>query len=337
VNQITIAYLGQNYVVPLTTDPSAFYIKSTVGTPITVDAGTAANLFGAEKAVLLLENLHNNAGIDSLYADWNNVITSTGTTLALEGAANALAGVTGSLIVSAITGGTAVATIAVGAAKAIGPALIGLTPSVADLALVSTLFSEAKNLLSGADSAYQGFLSGESPIQFETIRSTINDTLLALGIGNAATEASQEIPGVNDSVLDDVINFASNFIGPLVDLANETGSILNTVASSLETNILGTADIGGHIDAVNALQDQVDFGDFLTSQIAQIIKNSTYGPLTDTGLQTAANSLAGSPYVQPSTPAELYAISPPSTIDEDSGAVSFTVTRHTHPLISCET
>src|SRR5207253_193539 len=57
-NEVKIALDGVSYVVNLTSTPSAFHVKSNDGTQITVSSTVAAKLFGAEKAISVLNTLY---------------------------------------------------------------------------------------------------------------------------------------------------------------------------------------------------------------------------------------------------------------------------------------
>jgi hypothetical protein len=58
-NEIKIKLDGIDYVVNITRDPSSFYVKSASdGTKISVSPTIAANLFGAENAIIDLNRFY---------------------------------------------------------------------------------------------------------------------------------------------------------------------------------------------------------------------------------------------------------------------------------------
>lgn len=74
VQEAKIRFDGVTYVVNLTSDPNAFYIKSASnGSPIRVDLPIAAKLFGAEKAINLLNLWYQNHDANYYTSEWQTI------------------------------------------------------------------------------------------------------------------------------------------------------------------------------------------------------------------------------------------------------------------------
>jgi len=344
MDTITIAYQGQDYVVPLTTDSTQFYVQAVGGSSLTVPADVAANLFGAEKAVLLLDTLHNQQGFNDLTSDWQAVVTAAGEELASQGAEDFLAGVSGNLISVALTGGVSVeasvagtaAALAASAAKVLPDLAQSEAPSLIDLGSTSLLLSNAITLLANANSLYQNQIaSATGPIQFTTIQEAIDHTLLGFNLGTAAEQATRNIPGVSNSYWDDLEQIFTSVVSPLTDLANDIASVLSAAATLLQTKLLGNGstlqssiDVLGDLVGVGDQIDQLRFATSLLSALDDVIATSHYGPLTTNGVNAAITELLSNPSVQAGAPTNIYAITPSSPqIKETAGKATFTITR----------
>src|SRR4051812_2722296 len=76
-NEVIIGYNGSQYIVNLTVNPADFYIRSVAtGAKISVPLSTAANLFGAEKAINLLNAWFKDHGPGYYTSDWQQIANS---------------------------------------------------------------------------------------------------------------------------------------------------------------------------------------------------------------------------------------------------------------------
>jgi hypothetical protein len=318
--ELTINYGGTNYLVTLTSDPSSFRVISPAGA---VDSNTAAHLFGAEQAYSTLVKLYTVAGVTQTPTYWDNVVQSDATILGWVGASNALSSFSGLLLGGLLTDGT---TLAAQATQAFASATKSLAPSMVDIAVTAAAVQDANNLLSQATSEFDSIQTAANQgqaISYDNIENAINNTLISLYTGDAASQAASNIPGVQGNLLDDIIGFIGNAFSTFTGAVTEVGGVFNQVQSDLIGSASGTADL---IDKLGDTKDQLDFIDSLSAILTA--DTARFTPLTAAGLAQSAVSLQGNPSVSSSSHASVFSINPTSpTFNENAGTVTFTISR----------
>jgi hypothetical protein len=327
-SEIAINYNGANYVVTLTpaSDPSSFRIKSPIdGSVLQVDANTAAHLFGAEQAYSTLGRLYGVANVGQTPTVWANVLQSDANILGWVAASNALSSVSGLVLGGLLTG---VGTVASGATTTFINIAKEVGPSLSELAFTAAAVNDATNLLSQSTQQYYAIQNSinsnrNSPISYDAIKTAIDNTLISLSTGSAATQAAASIPGVQGDLLDDIIGFVGNAVGVFADAVTKVGSIFSQVQSALIGNASQTADLIGNLGDA---QDQLGF---ITSLSALLTSdNARYAALTNSGLAQSVAALQGNPVLSASSHLSVYSINPISaSISEHGGTETFTITR----------
>jgi hypothetical protein len=295
--EIEINYAGTSYVVTLTpaSAPGSFRIKSpSDGSSETVDANTAAHLFGAEQAYSLLVRMYSVANIDQTPSYWANVLQSDAQILGWSGASTVLANLSGLALGSLLTDGVS-ATSAAGSFLDIAH---NLTPSLAELTYTAAAVQDATSLLNQATNGYdaiQATLNNNrnTAISYDSIKAAADDLLIAFNTGNAATQAASQIPIVSQSSLDDVFGFVGSFIGSFTGAVKSVDSIFSAAQLSQLDNAKSATDLIGVAGDENNLGDLINSIDSVNSLLTS--DTYRYAPLTYNGLVASANALQGQP------------------------------------------
>jgi 20S proteasome alpha/beta subunit len=331
-SEIVIDYDNTNYVVTLTpaSDPSGFRVKSPIdGSLMTVDADTAAHLFGAEIAVTTLGRLYGPGQLTQIQNSWANVLDADSQIVALSAINNAAGSFSGLLLGGLFTAGAGTLVTSANAITAFTNLTEGMAPSVIELGFATAATYDATHLLnqaSGEFNAIQSALNSNrnSAISYDAIKQAIDNSLVSLATGNAASQAASNIPVINQSIWDDVFDFAGSLASSLTDGITKVTNLLGIADVTLLGNTQNAADL---IDTAGDLSDLKDYIATVSSVLAAS-DSAKFPELTDSGLVQAANALKGMASVSPSSHAPSYSITPnPTSINENAHTVTFTVTR----------
>ncbi len=322
---MAVSYNGQTYIVnPDLNTANTFRIKSPVdGSFEAVPLDVASHLFAAQSGIALLHRLYDVADVGGSPAYWTNEVNSAEQVLSLVAVNNLLGTTEGLLFTATVSGPEAVAA----APGALLDLLAGQTPATVDLAVVCSLANSATQGLDEAKNLYYATLASSTltPVDYSSIEFMVNNTIKNLAIGHAASNAAIDIPGVKQSVWDDIHDFFSSMAGAIAQAVTKTDSVFQ---ADPEIKLVGPlSDLTDQIDQIGALQDQ---NGFLQSLVNGLSGTSDYAPLSAAGLAQIASDLssAGSPAVIANTSSGLYGLTLGIvTAKESQGSASFTITR----------
>jgi T5SS/PEP-CTERM-associated repeat protein/uncharacterized repeat protein (TIGR03803 family) len=291
-----ITYGTQTYAVTLTNIAADFRISATLGGPdIQVSTDVAAHLFSAVQAIVLLRRLYANGGFGSLMASWRDVEDSVSHIVSLKNVLTGI-GTAGGLIIGAeLTGASLAGPVFLAeGANALFMDLLGATPTAINFATTYSLMLSASGMLGATTDQFNQLFapSKAGPLSYEQITAEMNTTLYAMLLGNAATQATKNISGVNGNTWTDVIGFFKDLLGPIANaLAGGVGAIGQV--SGLAVNALTvSSSVSTLVDGVANLQDETTFAHKLQQQLSAIAVAAAYAPLTPAGVQLSAAKLA---------------------------------------------
>jgi hypothetical protein len=281
--EVLLSVGSGQYVAPEASVASSFYLQNpATGTTVAVDPLTAAEAFGAERAWSLLHQFFTKLSVQNDSVPWRQAAVAAADAV---NAQTALAGL-GQFAGTVLGAWLGVANpVAIATSFAQFAASTSDTESTVLFGVVGV--NDATSLLSQAAGEFatlnQGYQDGAA-LSVSDIQNCIDDTLVALHMGQAMVTALSSVAGFDDSLLQEVVmvvnDFASGFAGALDPLFSQP----LTVAGDLDT-------------AVGALQDWQD----LVQGVVGVAQADAiqYAPLTGAGLTASETALVGNPSVNP--------------------------------------
>jgi hypothetical protein len=338
---IVIAYEGTSYEVTLTSDPTQFRIKSPVdGSPMPVSLDTAAALFGAENAILVLNNLYGNNSAAQYTSSWNAqasaiqaAVIQDITATSLADISGAFAGAAANLISEEGSG------LLLGAVSTIQNLTYDNETNVAALYLMYGALNSASQLL---NQSYQSDLNIDQsianssyPISYDLIKATIDNTLISMATAYQATTAMSQLPALNQSTWDAISHVLQNFAASIISFFGPEG--LSEDSNALKAVLAGVP--GYEITALdksmslyglisNGVINQNEITD-IASSIFSGLSSAGFPALGQDGLKATADQLQSlDPQVLLTAQSQAFSINPSvPIIDEDSGSVQFVISR----------
>lgn len=299
-NEVIIGYNGSQYVVNLTVNPADFYIKSiSSGAKIAVPLSTAANLFGAEKAISLLNAWFKDRGPSYYTSDWQQIANSLLLIKGLETARDLLGQSAGLALGSYLAGFNKSTALDAFKGFAASATVEGIYAGIAYVAI-----RDAIGQLNHAYSEYQSIAANIAlgrPIEFTTIRTAADDANTGRLTGYASVEAASQLSNLNQGWLADVRGFLYSAISTIVPSVQDFGiqQYLGTgnIRYITSANILGWVDeISGKLaDLATLKKNSAAFSSYLETLGFQFDTTLThYQPLTSSGILDLEAALRGS-------------------------------------------
>jgi Ca2+-binding RTX toxin-like protein len=307
--EIAIQLGSKTYVVTLTVDADEFRIKSPVdGSFIKVAKDTAAQLFGAERAWLLLQKLYDVHHVENSSAQWAQIDQYLHDIINLEELSTILAHSAGLVIGAKFTKGLVPSALV----DTFLEEVAAFTIDQAKLIFADLAVRDASDALADAHGNYLDLSDINSiggAMSYNDIRLAADLTLSSLRTGSSVASHISSLSEFQSTIWDDLRDYAatvvSDVLGGLVDIFTDLQEVFFEVADTTES-------IGG---VLNGVTDAVELVNFISAvSRSELVR---FEPLTAAGLTNLMNQLEDSRAVNPNKPFDN--VTTPAT--GDAGAV----------------
>lgn len=298
-NEVAIAYNGTSYVVNLTLSTSDFYVKSAAsGAKISVSLDTAAHLFGAEKAVRLLDKWYGGHGPEYYTDNWQQIANTMLEIKALEAGRDLLGKAAGVALGAYLAGFNRETAL-----KSFGNFLEDVSIEVGLAGLTYVVVKDAIGQVNLSYSEYSTIANGIAHgqvIDYSAIKTAVDHANTSFMVGYAAVTTASKLSNLDHSWWNDVADFLTNAVETIIPSITDfsvqqyvgTGNIDFRTQAQIFGWIDWTSDKLGSI--VSKIKATGETFDLVGLEATLRSAGSQYQPLTQAGLLDLQAALAGS-------------------------------------------
>jgi hypothetical protein len=205
--EIAVIVRGSPYIIPITSNPSGFYVKTMSGTFTTVPLDVAAELFSAGSAWRLTRILYDTQHVQTYSQNWLDVFESVAQVVGLE-AVRDLIGPIGLTLLGVPSPALQIAT----------DIAVDHTYSLAQLAIAGAGTRRAADILQANYARYNGLLSTArqgGAVDYFVLKAEIGETIEALRLGHLMSSYAQTIGDLDKTVFEDILDIFKSAVSAI--------------------------------------------------------------------------------------------------------------------------